>query len=289
MYAGQEFPFVDELFGEQRKQKEMLSRGQRRRHCQRWVKKGNYSSTMQLKKEQEQDPDVQKWVKQENPTWIKCVEGLLCHVWHLKQTPDITYEQIVLPKLYQQQVIKIAYDISFARSSWTRQNYPKDIEKVLLANLVHRCEKILLSDLWRVSVAWRTKDEGSTDSFTGGWRAIQADCYGYLVRPLPKTSKGNRFVLVLSDYATQYPEALPMKTITAVHAAKALVEIFTCHGIPEEIDTNQSKNFTSVLLEEFNWMILLFIAIPGKTTLSTLNRFFTSSVTKSISQSKHAA
>ena len=59
-YAGQEFPFVDELFGKQRKQKGLISRGQRRRHCQRWVKKRNYSSTMQLKKEQEQDPDVQK-------------------------------------------------------------------------------------------------------------------------------------------------------------------------------------------------------------------------------------
>ena len=117
-YVGQEFPFVDELFGELRKQ-ELLSRGQRRRHCQRWVKKGNYSSTMQLKKEQEQDLDVQKWVKQEDPTWIKRVEGLLCRVWHPKQTPNITYKQIVLPKLYQQQVIKIAHDILFARSSWT--------------------------------------------------------------------------------------------------------------------------------------------------------------------------
>ena len=97
-YAGQEFPFVDELFGEQGKQKELLSRGQRRRHCQRWVKKGNYSSTMQLKKEQEQDPDVQKWVRQEDPTRIKRVEGLLCRIWHPKQTPNITYEQIVLPK-----------------------------------------------------------------------------------------------------------------------------------------------------------------------------------------------
>ena len=73
-YAGQEFPFVDELFGKQRKQKELLSRGQRRRHCQRWVKKGKYSSTMQLKKEQEQDADVQKWVRQEDPTRTKRVE-----------------------------------------------------------------------------------------------------------------------------------------------------------------------------------------------------------------------
>ena len=137
-----------------------------------------------------------------------------------------------------------------------------------------------------MSVAWRTKDKGSTDSSTSGWRASQADCYGYLIGPLPKTSKGNRIVLVLSDYATHYPEVLPMKTITAVHAAKALVEIFTCHGIPEETDTNQGKNFTSALLEEFNWMIMLFIAIPEKTTL---NRFFTSSVTKSIFQSKQAA
>ena len=76
-----------------------------------------------------------------------------------------------------------------------------------------------------------------------------------IVGPLPRTSRGNHFVLVLSDYATRYPEALPMRTITAVRVAEALVEIFTRHGIPEEILTDQGKNFTSALLGELYKLI----------------------------------
>ena len=71
-----------------------------------------------------------------------------------------------------------------------------------------------------------------------------------IVGPLPRTSRGNRFILVLSDYATRYPEALPMRTITVVCVAEALVEIFARHGIPEEILTDLGKNFTSALLGE---------------------------------------
>ena len=76
-----------------------------------------------------------------------------------------------------------------------------------------------------------------------------------IVGPLPRTSRGNRFILVLSDYATRYPEALPMRTITAVRVAEALVEIFARHGLPEEILTDQGKNFTSALLGELYKLI----------------------------------
>ena len=31
-----------------------------------------------------------------------------------------------------------------------------------------------------------------------------------IVGPLPKTSRGHRYILVLVDYATRYPEALPL-------------------------------------------------------------------------------
>ena len=76
-----------------------------------------------------------------------------------------------------------------------------------------------------------------------------------IVGPLPRTSRGNCFILVLSDYATRYPEALLMRTITAVRVAEALVEIFARHGIPEEILTDQGKNFTSALLGELYKLI----------------------------------
>ena len=47
-----------------------------------------------------------------------------------------------------------------------------------------------------------------------------------IVGPLPRSAKGNRFVLVICDYATRYPEAVPMKTIDAASVAEELVTIF---------------------------------------------------------------
>ena len=36
-----------------------------------------------------------------------------------------------------------------------------------------------------------------------------------LIGPLPRSCSGNRYVLVLCDYATRYPEAVPLKNIDA--------------------------------------------------------------------------
>ena len=36
-----------------------------------------------------------------------------------------------------------------------------------------------------------------------------------IVGPLPKTSRGHRYVLVMVDYATCYPEAVPLRAATA--------------------------------------------------------------------------
>lgn len=76
-----------------------------------------------------------------------------------------------------------------------------------------------------------------------------------VVGPLPRTNKGNRFILVISDYATRYPEAIPLRSVTAHNVAEVLVDIFARHGIPEEILTDQGTNFTSALLGELYKLI----------------------------------
>ena len=76
-----EFPFDDELFGEQGKTRPRWTRTERRKHNQQWTRASNGSTSMQLKKEQEEDPSVQKWMAQEDPTRIKRVNGVLCRVW----------------------------------------------------------------------------------------------------------------------------------------------------------------------------------------------------------------
>ena len=65
-----------------------------------------------------------------------------------------------------------------------------------------------------------------------------------IIGPLPRSRSGNRYVLVMCDYGTRYPEAVPLKSIEAEKIAEELL------AIPKEILTDQGSNFTSQLLAE---------------------------------------
>ncbi|XP_062421516.1 uncharacterized protein LOC134132872 [Pungitius pungitius] len=71
-----------------------------------------------------------------------------------------------------------------------------------------------------------------------------------IVGPLEKSKNGNRYILVICDYATKYPEAFPLRTIKARQVANCLVQLFSRVGIPREILTDQGTNFMSVLLKQ---------------------------------------
>ena len=76
-----------------------------------------------------------------------------------------------------------------------------------------------------------------------------------IVGPLPRSKSGNRYILVLCDYATRYPEATSLRSIDAEHVAEQLIKLFAQVGIPEEILTDQGANFTSQLLSELYRML----------------------------------
>ena len=48
-----------------------------------------------------------------------------------------------------------------------------------------------------------------------------------IVGPFPRSHSGNRYVLVLCDYSTRYPEAVPLKNVDAETVAEELVTIFS--------------------------------------------------------------
>ena len=70
-----------------------------------------------------------------------------------------------------------------------------------------------------------------------------------IVGPLVRSEKGNRFILVVCDYGTKYPEAIPLKTIDAEMVANALIDIFSRTGIPCEILSDQGSNFMSATIK----------------------------------------
>ena len=71
-----------------------------------------------------------------------------------------------------------------------------------------------------------------------------------IVGLLPRSSAGHKYILVMCDYATRYPEAVPLRSIDAKHVAEELIKLFARVGIPREIVTNQGSNFMSQLLAE---------------------------------------
>ena len=65
------------------------------------------------------------------------------------------------------------------------------------------------------------------------------------VGPLPLSEGKNRYILVCIDYATRYPEAVPLKTQNAETVANTLLGIFSKVGIPTEILSDQGSNVMS--------------------------------------------
>ena len=66
-----------------------------------------------------------------------------------------------------------------------------------------------------------------------------------IIGPLPRSCSGKRYVLVICDYATRYPEAIPLHSTDASHIVEELTGVFARVGIPSEILTDQGSNFTS--------------------------------------------
>lgn len=48
----------------------------------------------------------------------------------------------------------------------------------------------------------------------------------YIVGPLPRSRSGNKFILVVCDYATRCTDAVALKSVDAEYIAEALVMMF---------------------------------------------------------------
>ena len=87
-----------------------------------------------------------------------------------------------------------------------------------------------------------------------------ARCAIDLVGPLdPVGVGGYRYMLVVTDFATKWPEAVPLKSISTEAVAEALLGIFTRLGIPKEVLSDQGSQFTGSMMRE----VFRLMAIKG--------------------------
>ena len=99
-----------------------------------------------------------------------------------------------------------------------------------------------------------------------------------LVGPFsPPSEDGHCYVLPPVDFATRCPEAVPFKNIDTDTVAEALVNIFCCLGVPEEILGDIRTQFVSGCMKEVTRMQLN--TIPYHLMCNGLSEKFSSTLT----------
>jgi transposase InsO family protein len=118
---------------------------------------------------------------------------------------------------------------------WTSQS--ADIRQHILACSACQMNKHL-----------RQRPKAPLRSYTAGapMEKVHMDILG----PLPKSHKGNSYVLLMVDQFTKWVEAVALPDQTAETIAKAAVDnFFSRFGCPKEICTDQGSNFNSRLFQ----------------------------------------
>ncbi len=177
-------------------------------------------------------------------------DGLVYRRWVPPGREEETaIEQIVLPKECRRTVLRMAHTIPIAGHLGRKKTAQRILRRFYwptlykdVADFCRSCEACQKSTHRRVPKAPMIPLPVVAEPF----QRLAMDIVG----PLPRSRAGNRYVLVVCDYATRYPEAVALRNIDAESVAEELVKLFARVGIPREILTDQGTNFTSQLLAE---------------------------------------
>ena len=94
-----------------------------------------------------------------------------------------------------------------------------------------------------------TRSRGALKLYNVGapWERIALDVAG----PFPTSNRGNKYILVVMDYFTKWPEVFAIPNQEAITIAETVVaEVFCRYGVPLEIHSDQGRNFESLVFQE---------------------------------------
>ena len=177
-------------------------------------------------------------------------DGLLYRRWTPPGRDDsMEVKQLVLPKRCWKTVLQLAHEIPLAGHMGKGKTTQRVLQRFYwptvyqdVAEFCRSCESCQKCPHRKVPKAQLIPLPIISEPF----QRIALDIVG----PLPRSRSGNRYVLVICDYATRFPEAVPLRSIEAEKIAEELIRLFARVGIPNEILTDQGSNFTSQLLSE---------------------------------------
>ncbi|GBN14381.1 Transposon Ty3-I Gag-Pol polyprotein [Araneus ventricosus] len=230
-------------------------------------------SSCEIQKAQLEDPNIKpilekKLYSADRPSWqeIAPESPATKRYWalwdslHLKD--DVLYRrwesdngsscrwQLILPKSRIPEVLRETHDSAsgghfgvMKTLSKTQERFYWDRLRTDVENWCRECHAC------RARKGPKTRTKGRLQRYNVG-APFERMALDILV-PFPVTTKGNRYVLVLMDYFTKWPEAIPIPDQEASTVAEELVRSWiSCYGVPMIVHSDQGTNFNSALFTE---------------------------------------
>ena len=167
-----------------------------------------------------------------------------------------TRHQICVPYSLRSEVMRLAHDAPLAghlAAKRTRERIWSDFywpgmcqDIVRYVRSCDRCQK--------VSPKGRVKKVplGKLPLMSEPFQRVAVD----LVGPVsPASEDGHRYILVMVDYATRYPEAVALKSIDTITVAEALLSMWSRVGIPERVLSDRGTQFVSEIMKEVHRLL----------------------------------
>ncbi|GBM70035.1 Retrovirus-related Pol polyprotein from transposon 412 [Araneus ventricosus] len=231
---------------------------------------GNRWSLSEIQKAQLEDPDIRPILKMklnsaDRPSWqeiahespatkrywalwdsLHLKDCVLYRKWESDDGNSCRW-QLILPKSRIPEVLREIHDSAsgghfgvMKTLSKTRERFYWDRLRAVVENWCRECHDC------GARKGHKTRTKGRLQSYNVGtpFERMALDILG----PFPVTTKGNRYVLVLMDYFTKWPEAIPIPDQEASTVAEELVRSWiSCYGVPMILHSDQGTNFNSAL------------------------------------------
>ncbi|XP_041461220.1 uncharacterized protein LOC121412474 [Lytechinus variegatus] len=159
--------------------------------------------------------------------------------------------QVVVPKVFRRQILKVSHETGLGGHLGVNKTVNRILKHFFWPGL-----RSDVSEFCRACHACQVVGKPNQKippaplrpipAFDEPFSTIIVDCVG----PLPKTKAGHEYLLTMMCAATRFPEAVPLRRITAQNVCKALLKFFSLVGLPRIIQSDQGSNFTSKLFRQ---------------------------------------
>ena len=220
-------------------------------------------SRSDLIREQNSDPDVSCLFARSvdecdvsrDPVCFYTKNDVLMRKWRHSDVPAddewAVKHQIVVPSSYRPHILSLAHDTPMSDHLGINKMYQRILEHFYWPNLrkdvvefcrsCHTCQVV-----GKPNQTLPKAPLQHIPALEEPFSRVIIDCVG----PLPKTKSGNQYLLTVMCASTRFPEATPLRNISAKTIVKALIKFFTLVGLPKSIQSDQGSNFMSGLFQQ---------------------------------------